>query len=52
MKLILRISNLFPLFLALLLVGTAWKLGWQYAASKSSAKWVQSLAGGAAYQWN
>ncbi len=50
MKLILRISNLVPLFMGLLIVGTVWKLGWQHLAANSRAAWVQSLAGAAAFQ--
>lgn len=51
MKLILRIGNLFPLFLALLILSTGWKIAWQHAA-KSSNSVVRALAGAAAYQLN
>lgn len=51
MKLILRIANVFPLFLAFLLVGTVWKLGWQHLAANSKSKVAQAIAGAAAYQW-
>ena len=50
MKLILRISNLFPLYLALLIVNTAFKLGWQHVAANAKSRWVTALAGAAAYQ--
>jgi hypothetical protein len=52
-KLFLRLVNLLPLFAALLIVGTAWKLGWQYAASKArQGSVLAALAGAAAYQHN
>ena len=50
MKLILRISNLFPLFLALLIVNTVWKLGWQHLGANAKSRWAQAVAGAAAFQ--
>lgn len=52
MKLFLRFVNLLPLFFAILIVGTFWKLIWQHVASNAKRGSVAaSLAGGAAYQW-
>lgn len=50
-KLILRISNLWPLFLALLILDTAWTTGWRYVA-RSSSPFLQALAGAALVQKN
>lgn len=51
MKLILRIGNLFPLFLALLLLDTAWKQGWQHLAARTQpGSFWNTIAGAAAYQ--
>lgn len=49
MKLILRIANIWPLFLALLLLDTAWKVSWQHLANTSSPI-LRALAGAALYQ--
>jgi hypothetical protein len=50
-KLILRLVNLFPLFVALLLVGTLWKLVWQHVAhSARRGSVASSFAGAALYQ--
>lgn len=49
MKLILRIVNLWPLFMALLILSTAWKQVWQHAAASNSPI-LQKLAGAALYQ--
>jgi hypothetical protein len=51
MKLFLRIGNLFPLFVALLIVGTSWKLVWQHLAARSRSRFWQTIAAAAAYQW-
>lgn len=52
MKLFLRFVNLLPLFLAILLVGTVWKLLWQHVAVNAKRGSIgASLAGAAAYQW-
>jgi len=48
-KLLLKIANVWPLFMAFLILDTAWKLGWQHAALSSSPI-VQKLAGAALYQ--
>lgn len=52
MKLALRLVNLVPLFMALLIVGTVWKQGWQHIASKAApGSFLAAIAGAAAYQW-
>ena len=48
-KLFLRIANLWPLFMALLILDTAWKIAWQHAALSSSPI-VQKFAGAALFQ--
>lgn len=50
-KLFLRLVNLVPLFAALLIVGTGWKLFWQHVAANARRGSVLSaLAGAAFYQ--
>lgn len=49
-KLLLRLENTVPLFMVFLILNTAWKLGWQHLASRSSSKATQALAGAAAFQ--
>lgn len=50
-KLILRIGNIWPLFLALLILGTAWKVAWHHVGNKAPAgSWLSKLAGAALYQ--
>jgi hypothetical protein len=52
MKLALRLVNLMPLFMALLIVGTVWKQLWQHVAASTGPGSVWSaIAGAAAYQW-
>lgn len=52
MKLILRIGNVFPLFLAFLLIGSVWKLGWaQVAAWGGPNSLAAKFAGAALTQW-
>ncbi len=51
LKLILRIANIWPLFLALLILNTAWKIGWHYVAARSGGGgFAAKLAGSALYQ--
>lgn len=51
MKLILRIGNLFPLFVALLIVGTVWRQVWEHVAARAGSQSVLGkLAGAALYQ--
>ena len=50
-KLILRISNVIPLFMAFLIVGTMWKLGWQHLGANVKSRAGQAIAAAAAYQW-
>ncbi len=50
MKLILRITNVVPLFMAFLILSTVWKLGWQHLAVNSKSRAAQALAGAAATQ--
>jgi hypothetical protein len=50
-KLFLRIANLLPLFAALLIIGTAWKLAWQHVAARARrGSFASALAGAASYQ--
>lgn len=50
MKLILRISNVVPLFMAFLILSTVWKLGWQHLGASAKSRWAQAIAGAAATQ--
>lgn len=50
MKLILQLRNLFPLFLALLILNTAWKQVWQHIAARGGTGVLAKFAGAALYQ--
>ena len=50
-KLILRITNVVPLFMAFLIVGTVWKQGWQHLGANAKSRVIQAIAAAGAYQW-
>lgn len=49
MKLLLKIVNVWPLFVAFLILDTAWKLTWQHVALSPNPL-AQKFAGAALFQ--
>ena len=50
MKLILRIWNVVPLYMAFLILDTVFKLGWQHLGANVKSRFGQAIAGAMAWQ--